>query len=177
LPVATRRLVAFGTVAISLTIAVFFVLLGAELVRFFRIDDGAFLFAAGLLVLVFAIRMMLAESPPRRLASPSDTQTMRTRAWQLAAFPLAVPMLITPPAIAALVALSVERDSSIAITAAIAAVLAFDLLVFLAEARWEQVVPMEAWSVAGRLLSVLLAAFGATIMLTGLGMSGLVSAG
>ena len=40
LPVATRRLVAFGTVATSLAIAVF-------------------------LVLVFAIRMMLAERPPR----------------------------------------------------------------------------------------------------------------
>lgn len=148
-----------------------------ELLRFFRIDEGAFLFAAGLLVLVFAIRMMLAERPSRRRAAASDPDTLQARAWQLAAYPLAVPMLITPPAIATLVALSVERDSSIAIIAAVAVVLAFDLLVFLAEARWEQAVPAEAWTVAGRLPGILLAAFGATIMLAGLESSGLVPGG
>ena len=168
---------ALGTVAISLAIAAFFVLFGAELLSFFRIDDGAFLFAAGLLVLVFAIRMMLIEEPPRRWATTADEQALRTRAWQLAAYPLAVPLLITPPAIAALVALSVERDSTIAIIVAIVAVLAFDLVIFLADARWEQVVPMEAWSIAGRLLGVLLAAFGATIMLTGLKLMGMAPGG
>lgn len=174
LPVGTRRLVALGTVLISFVVAAFFVLFGAELVRFFRIDEGAFLFAAGLLVLVFAIRMILAEEHPMREATTADAETLRARAWQLAAYPLAVPLLITPPAIATLVALSVERDSSVAIIAAIAAVLAFDLLIFLTEARWEQVVPAEAWSIASRLLGVLLAAFGATIMLTGLSLTGLL---
>ena len=122
---------------------------------------------------LFIVLFLLSLFP----AMAADAQALRTRAWQLAAYPLAMPLLIAPPTIAALVALSVERGSSVPIIAAIAAVLVFDLLVFLTEARWEQVIPMEAWSIAGRLLGVLLAAFGATIMMTGLGLTGLLPGG
>jgi multiple antibiotic resistance protein len=102
----------------------------------------------------------------------------RTRAWQLAAYPLAVPLLITPPAIATLIALSVQADVSdtaaVGLVAAILVVMTFNLVVFLAEAQWEQAIPMQVWSIAGRVLGVLLAAFGVSIIIEGVKASGLV---
>ena len=177
LPLSERRLVAVATVIIGLTISVVFVIAGDALVEFFHIEPAAFLVAAGLLLLVFAIRMVIEEerdhSPPE-----SDEGEPGTRAWRLAAYPLAVPLLITPPAIATLIALSVQADVSdssvVGLVAAILVVMAFNLVVFLVEAQWEQAIPMQVWSIAGRVLGVLLAAFGVSIIIEGIKTSGLV---
>ena len=60
------------------------------------------------------------------------------------------------------------------LVAAIIAVMAFNLVVFLVEAQWEQAIPMQVWSIAGRVLGVLLAAFGVSIIIEGIKASGLV---
>ena len=181
LPLGTRRLVALAAVGIGLVIAAVFVLIGVELVEFFHIEPAAFLVAAGLLVLVYAIRMVILEEHQRPEGEVADEGQAETNAWRLAAYPLAVPLMITPPAIAVLVALSVQAElsdaSSVALVAAILVVMAFNLAVFLAEAQWEQVVPPQVWSVASRVLGVLLAAFGASIIIEGIKASGLVPGG
>lgn len=175
--VATRRLIAIGAVAIALAVAAVFVLVGVELIEFFHISEAAFLIAAGVLLLVFSIRMVIGEG--HHDAEVEDEGEGRAKAWGLAAYPLAVPLIITPPAIATLVALSVWAEvsdsSSVALIAAIVAVMAFNFVVFLAEAQWEHVIPEEAWSIAGRILGVLLAAFGTTIIIEGIEASGLLA--
>ena len=45
----------------------------------------------------------------------------------------------------------------------------------LVEARWEHLVPGEVWAVAGRILGVLLAAFGVTIVFEGLKVAGVIA--
>lgn len=177
LPLSERRLVAVATVVIGLVIAVIFVIAGDALVEFFHIEPAAFLVAAGLLVLVFAIRMVIQEEDLDSHARQDDIEP-GTRAWGLAAYPLAVPLLVTPPAIATLIALSVQADvsgSAVAgLYAAIFVVMAFNLAVFLVEAQWEEAIPMQVWSIAGRVLGVLLAAFGVSIIIDGIRASGLV---
>jgi multiple antibiotic resistance protein len=177
LPLATRRLVAVATVVLAFAIAVVLVILGSSLVALFEISAEAFLVAAGLLLFVFATRMVITEEqPPTKPVAESDVD--RRTPWRLAAYPLAVPMLVTPPAMAALVAISVlvreSGDRLLPAIAAIATVLLFDLVVFLTEAQWERRVPIEFWSVAGRVLGVLLAGFGMTIILAGLRIAGVV---
>ena len=49
-----------------------------------------------------------------------------------------------------------------------------NLVVFLVEAQWEPAIPMQIWSIAGRVLGVLLAAFGVSIIIEGIRASGLV---
>lgn len=180
LPTRTRRLVALAAVLISLVIAGIFVLFGDDLLNFFHISDAVFLVAAGLLLLVFSIRMVIGEEDHGASAPPpTDEQELQRSAWRLAAYPLAVPLIITPAAMATLVTLSVRADVSdsalIALIAAVVAVLLFDLVVFLVEAQWEQVVPQEAWSIAGRVLGVLLTAFGVSIIFEGLMMAGVIA--
>lgn len=178
MPIATRRLVAGAVVLIGLVISAVFVLFGADLVEFFHIDESAFLVAAGLLVLVFAIRMVILDEDHGVTAAEPDGSPDAT-AWRLAAYPLAVPLLVTPPAIATLIALSVQasvaESSAVALITAILVVMGLNLVVFLAEAQWEHVIPSQVWSIAGRVLGVLLAAFGASIVIEGIKISGLVS--
>ena len=80
-----------------------------------------------------------------------------------------------------LVALSVQAQvsasSTVALLAAIGVVMGFNLVVLLAEAQWESVIPTQAWSVAGRVFGVLLAAFGMSIIIEGIKASGLLSGG
>jgi multiple antibiotic resistance protein len=179
LPLGTRRLVAFASVCIALVVASVFVIAGDAMVEFFHIDPAAFLVAAGLLLLVFAIRMVINDNHVDETPVSADAAELEVRAWRLAAYPLAMPLIVTPPAIATLIALSVQADVSDAsmagLVAAVFVVMVFNLVVLLVEAQWEQVIPMEVWSIAGRVLGVLLAAFGVSIILEGIRASGLVA--
>ena len=181
LPLGTRRLVAVAAVIIALVIAAVFVLFGENLVEFFHISEAAFLVAAGLLLLVFSIRMVISEGHHVEDVEWEDDEELEERAWSLAAYPLAIPLIITPPAVATLIALSVSAHvsdtSEIALVAAVLAVMGFNLLVFLAEAQWEGLVPAEVWSIAGRVLGVLLAAFGTTILIKGIQASEVLALG
>lgn len=91
---------------------------------------------------------------------------------KLAIYPLSIPLLITPPAIAALTALGVEAAVSgerLAVTiAALLAVMMVNIAAFLILARTEHHVPSPVWSIAGRILGVFLVAFGVTIIIDGL---------
>ena len=176
MPLDTRRMVAMATVAMATVIALVFVLAGAPIIDFFHIGEAAFLIAAGLLVLVFAIRMVITEEQHEPAEAHADVDG-RTP-WRLAAYPLSVPMLVTPPAFAVLVALSVfieaEGEALIPAVAAVLTVMVIDLLVFLAEAQWSRLVPIEIWSVAGRVLGVLLAGFAMAIIIEGLQIAEIV---
>ncbi len=187
LPLRTRRLVAVATVVLASAVSALFLLVGADLVEFFHISEAAFLMAAGLLVLVFAIGTVIGEpheaptDNAERNEIERDEADLRSQAWRLAAYPLAVPLLVTPPAIATLVALSVQASVSdstaAALIAAVVVVMAFNLVVFLAEARWEDRVPDVAWVLLGRVLGVLLAGFGMSLLIEGIELSGLVGHG
>lgn len=180
-PLHLRRIIAAAAVIIAFAIALVFVLIGSNLVAFFHISDAAFLVAAGLLLLVFAIRMVILEEHHEAPVEAVDPEELESRAYRLAAYPLAVPLLITPPGIVTLVALSVEEDvtdwNTIALIGAIIVVLLFDLIVFLVEARWHDVIAKEIWEIAGRILGVLLAGFGVTVIIQGLQLAGIVPGG
>jgi multiple antibiotic resistance protein len=172
LSMGKRRLVAAATVAISLTISVLFLVVGEDIVEFFHIDESAFLIAAGLLILVFAIRMVILDDQHGEATEVLDEEQATTAAWKLAAYPLSVPLLVTPAAMATLVSLSVQAstndESVIALIAALLVVMAINLVVFLVEAQWEELIPEEVWSIAGRILGVLLAGFGTMLIIEGL---------
>ena len=181
LPLSTRRLVAVAAVVIALAIAAVFVLFGENLVEFFHISEAAFLVAAGLLLLVFSIRMVISEGHHEEEVEWESDEDLESRAWSLAAYPLAIPLIITPPAVVTLIALSVSAHVSdtsvVALVAAVLVVMGFNLVVFLAEAQWEGLVPSEVWSIAGRVLGVLLAAFGTTILIKGIQASEVLALG
>ena len=167
---ATRRLVALTAVLLAAAIGVVFILIGKPLVDLFHIDPGAFLVAAGIIVLVFAIRMVLGlDHDDHGPVHPNEEEEVGLR---IAIYPLAFPLIITPVAIAALTAAGTEavanEEALLAVVAALLVVMVVNLVVFLAESEFEQVIPVEIWALTGRIFGVLLAGFGTTIIFEGL---------
>jgi len=166
MPRAERLRTGILTVVVATTTAVLLLFFGKALVDLFKIEPGAFLIGAGLIVVVFGIRMVIAPSG-------HDEQThSKGGAMRLAVYPLAIPLLITPPAVATLTAMGIDaavNDASMVATLlALLAVMAINLAAFVLLAFADDAVPTPVWEVAGRLLGVFLVAFGVTVILQGI---------
>ena len=165
----TRRLTALYTTGLATVIGLVFILAGEPIVDFFHISEAAFLIGAGLIVVVFSLGMITAEPDHERAAPSGDPDAS---AFGLAIFPLSVPLVITPPGIASLVALGVVAELSAedltAVVGAFLVVMVVDLLVFLFESRFAHHLNPGFYDVAGRVLGVLLVAFGVSLGIDGL---------
>ena len=169
-----RRTTAWWTVIIGAAVGVVVLLFGFALVELFKIETAGFLIGAGIIVVVFAVRMVVV--PPDHEPDVSDVSEEgsgdESGPLRLAIYPLAIPMLITPPAVVTLTAIGIavgdSDDRLLGSLVAFLLVMAFNLGVFLLLARYEHRVPMAAWEVAGRLLGIFLAAFGVSIIIKGL---------
>lgn len=169
-----RRTTALATVLIAALVALLLLFFGQALVDLFHINEPAFLIAAGAIVFVFAVRMVLSDQSHESGAYETKEDE---HAIRVAAYPLAVPLLITPPAVATLVVIGIDAASKdaqlIGAVAALVVVMAINLAAFLLLSRYEQWVHPLAWSVAGRVLGIFLAAFGVAIILNGLQLIGI----
>ena len=165
----TRRLTSLYTVGLAAVIGLVFILVGEPLIEFFHISEAAFLIGAGLIVVVFSIGMIISEPDHRPSQPPDDPEGS---AFSLAIFPLSVPLVITPAGIASLVALGVVAELSeenlAAVVGAFLVVMLVNLLVFLLESRYAHHINPGFYDVAGRVLGVLLVAFGVSLGIDGL---------
>ena len=79
--------------------------------------------------------------------------------------------MITPPGIASLIALGVvaelSDDDLVAVVAAFALVMVFNLVVFLIESQFGDRLNPAVYQIAGRVLGVLLVAFGVKVAFDG----------
>ena len=171
-----RRRVAVATVAIAAAVAIVILLFGVALVELFHINEPAFLIATGAIVFVFALRMVIGEEEPDlgKFEAQEEEEALR-----IAAYPLAVPILITPPAVAALVAIGIAATAQevglVGAVLALGVVMLIDLAVFLILSHYEHWIPTLAWNVAGRVLGIFLAGFGVAVIIDGLKLLGIVS--
>ena len=166
-----RRATAWWTVIVGAAVGVVVLLFGFALVELFKIETAGFLIGAGIIVVVFAVRMVVVP-PDHEPDAREDDGGDESGPLRLAIYPLAIPMLITPPAVVTLTAIGIavgdSDDRLLGSLVAFLVVMAINLGVFLLLARYEHRVPMAAWEVAGRLLGIFLAAFGVSIIIKGL---------
>jgi multiple antibiotic resistance protein len=131
MPEATKRRVLRKMLTTAATVALLLLVLGGVLTRLLHFSPGALGVASGIILLIIAVTMVLGQGDGNGGHYPSkDQDPMR-----LAVYPLAVPYLLNPAGIVALVTVSAEA-SSVAVVAVVvgvlAVVLALDVLVF----RW-----------------------------------------
>jgi multiple antibiotic resistance protein len=131
MPEATKRRVLRKMLTTAATVALLLLVLGGVLTRLLHFSPGALGVASGIILLIIAVTMVLGQGDGNGGHHPSgDQDPMR-----LAVYPLAVPYLLNPAGIVALVTVSAEA-SSVAVVAVVvgvlAVVLALDVLVF----RW-----------------------------------------
>ena len=129
MPEASKRRVLRKMLTTAAISAALLLILGGLLTRLLHFSPGALGIASGIILLVIAVAMVLGH----HAGSDGDHPLEGQDPMQVAVFPLAVPYLLNPAGIVALVTLSAEASSIAVLAVAVgvlAVVLALDVIVF-----------------------------------------------
>ena len=169
LPRRARRSVALRAAVIAAVILAGSALIGDWLLRTLSIGLPAFRIAGGLLLFSIASEMVFGVRIERQ--SQEAEQAIEERVRNIAAFPLAIPLMAGPGAITAAVLLAGHgnRDAThlIVLLAVIVLVMALCAAVFLFCARIGKLLGVTGNIVLSRLLGVLLAALAVQYVIDG----------
>jgi multiple antibiotic resistance protein len=164
-----RREVALRAALIAGVILIGTALIGDWLLAALSISLSAFRIAGGLLLFSIAAEMVLGVRIRRE--SEAAEQAVDERARNIAAFPLAIPLMAGPGAITATVLLAGRADANpvqlALLLAVVIAVSAACLVAFLLAARIGRLIGVTGNIVLSRLLGVLLAALAVQYVVDG----------
>ena len=167
MPEAIKRRVLRKMMVTAATVAVLLLILGGVLTRLLHFSPGALGVASGIILLIIAGHMVLAQPDGN-----GDDHSIKGRdPMQLAGSPLAVPYLLNPAGIVVLVTLSAEADSVAVIAVAVGVlvvVLAFDVVVFRGAVQVSSKLDAGRMLVTEKVFGFLLAALGVQLVLNGL---------
>jgi multiple antibiotic resistance protein len=169
LPARSRRSVALRACLIAAAILAGSALIGDWLLRTLSITLPAFRIAGGLLLFSIASEMVFGVRTVRQ--SRQAEEAIEEHVRNIAAFPLAIPLMAGPGAITATVLLAGRAGGDPlrlgALLGVIAVVLALCLVVFTLAARIAKLLGTTANVVLSRLLGVLLAALAVQFVIDG----------
>ena len=169
MPRGARRQVAIRASLIAAGVLAGTALVGDKLLATVGISLPAFRIAGGLLLFSIASEMVFGVRIQRQSATAE--QAMEERVRNIAAFPLAIPLMAGPGAITAVVLLSGRAAGQPALLGGLIGVavlvVALCLLVFLAASRIEKILGITGNVVLSRLLGVLLAALAVQFVVDG----------
>jgi multiple antibiotic resistance protein len=170
LPSRSRRAVALRACLIAVVILAGAALIGDRLLRTLSIGLPAFRIAGGLLLFSIASEMVFGVRIERQ--SRDAEQAIEEHVRNIAAFPLAIPLMAGPGAITATLLLAGQtagRPEWLGLlVAVIVAIVAICNLVFFAAARISRLLGVTIPAVLSRLLGVLLAALAVQFVIDGI---------
>jgi small neutral amino acid transporter SnatA (MarC family) len=173
MPDATKGRVLRKMLTTAATAAVLLLVLGGLLTRLLHFSPGALGVASGIMLLIIAATMVLGHQAGRGGDHPLEGRDP----MQVAVFPLAVPYLLNPAGIVVLVTLSAEASSIAVLAVAVgvlAAVLAFDVVVFRWAVQVSSKLDASRMLVTEKVFGFLLAALGVQLALDGLSDLGVI---
>ncbi|WP_238366234.1 MarC family protein [Mesobacterium pallidum] len=171
---AHRRAVALRACAISLAVLAAFALFGEALLGFVGISMSAFRIAGGILLFLTALDMLFERRQQRREDQASDEGAHPDPS----VFPIAIPLIAGPGAIASVILLAGQNPGLVGLAATLgvaATVIGVALALFLASGLLERALGATGINVVTRLLGMLLAALSVQFVLEGLRNFGIAS--
>ena len=172
LDAATKALVVRKMLTTAGVVAVILVGLGELLARLLHFSTGSLSIAGGIILIIIAITMVLGTGDPSGKTAVAEGDPMR-----IAVFPLAVPYLLNPAGIVALVTLSAEA-ASVAVFAMVlgllAVMLVLDAAVFRLANRVSDKLDESRMLVTEKIFGILLAALAVQLVLDGLESVGVI---
>lgn len=171
MPAAQRRAIALRACAVAFGVLAIFAFFGEAVLEFVGISMPAFRIAGGVLLFMTALDMLFERRKERRedkieeIADPS-------------VFPMAIPLIAGPGAIASVILLSGEASGvtgTLLVLCVALAVMLVAVFLFLAGSLLERVVGKTGIDVVTRLLGMLLAALSIQFILDGLRAFGFAS--
>ena len=158
-PAQRRRTALRAALATWVTLSIF-ALAGGLIFKAFGISLGAFKIAGGLLLLLMSIDMMRAQPSPTR--TTAEEQGEACARDDVAIFPLAIPMLAGPGAIATVMVLMSRAAwqvvPTIAVFVAVTITSVAAWLLMRSAANAERLLPKTLMRALGRIMGLLLAA-------------------
>ncbi len=169
---ATKALIVRKMLTTAAVVALILVGLGEFLSRLLHFSTGSLSIAGGIILFIIAITMVRGNAEPDGNGAVTGRDPMR-----IAVFPLAIPYLLNPAGIVALVTLSAEADS-VAVFAMVlgvlALVLAIDVGVFRLANRASDHLNESRMLVTEKIFGILLAALAVQLVLDGLDSVGII---
>jgi multiple antibiotic resistance protein len=167
---AQRRIVAMRASVIAFAILGFFGFGGEALLRLLGVGLPAFRIAGGLLLFYIAFEMVFERRNERKQHTAEEAIT-RDHVRNVAAFPLAIPLMAGPGAITAMILLAGRADGRadylVVLIALLAVVVALCLATFLVAERVARLLGVTGNVVLTRLLGVILAALAVQFVIDG----------
>jgi multiple antibiotic resistance protein len=169
---ALRRAIAVKTVIVASIVIVVFIVFGEFILRVFHISLAALKLAGGLILLLFALRMVMGEDKNSHEPEGPVTDS-------IAIYPLAMPLMATPQGIVAVVTLAAARpglSNMVMLVVISLAIMAFNLLVLLSADKILGRHRGGAILVVSRVVGLLLTGLAMQLMILGLTDLGLIAA-
>jgi len=166
---AQRRNMAIRASIIAFVILLVFALFGQDLLAALHIELDSFRIAGGLMLFWIAWEMVFEKRTQRR--EERAERATREHVEDVSVFPMAMPMLAGPGAIAAIMLLQNEADGleeSLVVMGALVAVLLLTMIALIAAGPLIRLLGDRVEAVITRLLGVLLAALAAQYVIDGL---------
>jgi multiple antibiotic resistance protein len=168
---AERRLTALKSVAIATVILLIFTVIGRPLLHYLGITLAAFRVAGGLLLFLLAIDMVLVKGSGIRSTTPKEDEEATHRRPDVATFPLAIPLIAGPGAIASVILLQGQRTgdptAQIVTAGVMVGVLMLTALSFMTATRIMNVLGLTGINVMTRVLGIILAALAVNNVIEG----------
>lgn len=164
-----RTSMALRASVIATIILLFFALLGEELLDALHIELDSFRIAGGLMLFFIAFEMVFEKRQQRR--EERAEKLAATEVEDVSVFPMAMPMLAGPGAIAAIMLLMNEADTpeeTLVVLGALGSVLLITAIALVAAGPLIKLLGDRVEAVITRLLGVLLAALAAQYVIDGL---------
>ncbi len=167
---AERRNMALRATAIAGIILVIFALFGEDLLGALHIELDSFRIAGGIMLFVIAMEMVFEKRTQRR-EDRAEKVAATPEVEDVSVFPMAMPMLAGPGAIAAIMLLTNEArgtEQTLIVLGALATALVLTCLALIAAGPLIRLLGDRVEAVITRLLGVLLAALAAQYVIDGL---------
>jgi multiple antibiotic resistance protein len=165
-----RQQVAVRASLIGFIVLAVFALAGAEILGMLGITLPAFRVAGGMLLFFIAFEMIFEKRQDRKEKS-ADTAVTQDMVRDIAAFPLAIPLIAGPGAISATVLLSGRFQGPLSVLGLIGiifACLVISYVVFALAERMDRFLGVTGRSILTRLLGVILAALAVQFVADGI---------
>lgn len=174
---ARRRSIAIRSCITGALILIVFAIFGEALLGFVGISMPAFRIAGGILLFLTALEMLFQKRATRR-KSNADEASADDHHDDPSVFPIAIPLIAGPGAIASIILLTGAADGFSGFIAVIAVMISVIVIVFILfnlGGMIERGLGKTGVNVVTRLLGMLLAALAIQFILDGLATFGLVS--
>ncbi len=169
---------AFRSVLIAAIVCLVFAVLGEAILRLFKVSIPAFQIGGGIIVLLFSLDMVMGGKPASKDGADGSEEKTAEPSLDIAAYPLAIPLMASVSGLVAIVSLLAQRDdlgALLFLTGVIVAIMAINYVCLRSCQYIVRAVGPAALQVVGKIMGVILTALAVELILMGLIGLGIVA--